>query len=457
METLIIGLVVLGVLVIPHELGHLLAGLALRVRVVRFSVGFGPQVVGLRWRGIQWVVGSVPLGGYVKFAGDEPKEMDRPPGPDEFLGKPWWVKMVVALAGPSSNLVLAFTLLFVLGMVGLRVPDPSLVIGEVADSSPASRYGLRPGDQVVEVGGRGATSLGELAQAVDEWRRSGAPRPLAVAVAREGRVDTLWVETPDSLLEGVTLAFPPVVGEVTMGYPAFEAGLQQGDSLVSVDGQPVRTFQDVRRIVQQKPDAELVVQFVRGGRLMETTVRPVSGKTVGQSGGFIGIMAPEGRTRLVRYGPARALGYAGRSTLGMVASVYGGFATLVHNPSALRRQLGGPIAIVRFSSRQARKGADSFVGFVALLSVMLAVLNLLPIPVLDGAMVVFSLVEGLRRKPLGLKTQLWLQRVGFGLLILLMTFAFANDIGRELTRVRAAGKPTEVHPGEPGARGGGQG
>lgn len=451
MEVVIAGIIVLGILVIPHEIGHLLAGLRLGVRVLKFSIGFGPKILGFRWRGIEWVIGPIPLGGYVKFSGEDPGETAEQPDPGDFAAQPWWVKMVVAVSGPLMNVALAFLLLYVVAVAGFRVPDPQMILGTVEPGSPASLAGFLPGDRITEANGVPVRSSQDFAQVMRDARTAGADDSLTVIVARAQGPDTLRLGVRDSVLAGAAFAFPPVVGEVTMGYPAFEAGLQEGDSIVAVAGTRVTTFEELRRLIHSNPEQELALEFVRGDRLLATTVRPVNGTTLGQPpGGYIGITAPEGTTRVVRFGPFAAVAQAARMTGGMVATVYGGFYTMAKNPKGIRRQLGGPIAIAQFSARNARKGFDSLVSFVALFSVMLAVLNLLPIPILDGATVVFSLVEGLRRKPLGLRTQLLLQRAGLVFLVSLMAFAFVNDVGRVFQRRRAVDKPVEVGAVEPG-------
>ncbi|MCU0612247.1 MAG: RIP metalloprotease RseP, partial [Candidatus Eisenbacteria bacterium] len=451
MEAVIIGIIVLGILVIPHEIGHLLAGLRLGVRVLKFSIGFGPKVLGFRWRDIDWVVGPIPLGGYVKFAGEDPGETNEEPAPGDFGAQPWWVKLIVAISGPIMNVALAFVLLYLVAVAGFKVPDPLMIIGSVQAGSAAASMGMLAGDRITEFDGRPVTSSQDFLQAWEGAREASSRDSVTMVVARKGWADTLRASPHDSLLSGVAFAFPPIVGDVTMGYPAFEAGLQEGDSIASVAGSPVATFEDLRRIILASPDRDVTVEFIREGRVLATTVRPINGTTLGQGeGGYIGIAAPEGTTRLVRFGPLEAVLQAGRMTGGMVATVYSGFYTMVKNPKGIRRQLGGPIAIAQFSARHARKGFDSLVSFVAMFSVMLAVLNLLPIPILDGATVVFSVVEGIRRKPLGLKAQLALQRVGFVFLVSLMAFAFVNDIGRVFQRRKAVDKPVEVGTVEPG-------
>ncbi|MBN1424236.1 RIP metalloprotease RseP [Candidatus Fermentibacteria bacterium] len=451
MEAVIIGIIVLGVLVIPHEIGHLLAGLRLGVRVLKFSIGFGPKIIGFRWRDIEWVIGPIPLGGYVKFSGEDPGETTAEPDPGDFTAQPWWVKLIVAVSGPMMNIVLAFVLLYGVAVVGFRVPDPLMILGTVEPGSVAAGVGMQPGDRIIELGGRPVQSSHDFLSAWQEATARGSSDSISLVVNRKGRLDTLLVSMSDSLLMGVGFTFPPVVGDITMGYPAFEAGMQEGDSVVAVGGTTVATFDELRKIILENPDRDVAVEFVREGKVLATTVKPINGTSLGQTeGGYIGITAPEGATRVARFGPLESILQAGRMTGGMVATVYSGFYTMVKNPKGIRRQLGGPIAIAQFSARQARRGFDSFVSFIALFSVMLAVLNLLPIPVLDGATVVFSLIEGLRRKPLGLSTQVALQRVGLVLLVSLMAFAFVNDVGRVFQRRRAVDKPVEVGEVEPG-------
>lgn len=449
METLLAGLIVLGILVIAHEFGHLVAGLRLGVTVLKFSVGFGPKVVGFTWNGIEWVISAIPFGGFVKFAGDEPggeeEEEESTPDPGDFLTQPWWVKTVVAVAGPGMNVVLAFVLFYVVSLIGLRISDPDLIVGMVEAHSPGDSIGLLSGDRIVELGGREVDTWFDLMEVLAVSEKNQDVGSLALVVSRASTMDTLLVDAKGGFLEGIGLSVPPVVGEVSIGLPAFEAGLQEGDSIVVAGGQPIQTYEEFRKIIQGKADEDLELCFVRKGKLLTTTIRPMNGESVGAGpGGLIGIMSRQGKQRAIKFGPLEGLVHSAEMTIGIAGNIYSGLYRIVKNPRAMRRQLGGPIAIAQLSAKEAKKGLDSIISFVAIISVMLAVVNLLPIPILDGGMVLFSLIEGVRQKPLGLKSQLVLQRIGYAFLVTLMAFSLANDVERMWKRRKAIKSPVEV-------------
>lgn len=444
MEVLAIGILVLGLLIIVHELGHLIAGLRLGVKVLKFSIGLGPRVAGFQWKGIEWAVSAIPLGGFVKFSGDDPGEETEPPKPDDFLVQSWWVKILVAVAGPAMNIVLAFLLLYAGALIGFRVPDPDLIIGPVEADSKAEAVGFRSGDRIVDVAGFAVSSGYELEDVWDSISTQAGIDSMPIVVARENRFDTLFAAVRGFSLEGITLDSPPVVGELTVGLPAFEAGLQEGDSIVAAAGSAVGSFSELQEIVLANPETDLEMRFVREGQTLSTTVRPIKRADIGQGeGGIIGIMPPQRKFRTLRFGPLSAIEQSARMTAGTTAGIYAALYRMVRNPAGIRRQLGGPIAIAQLSAKQAKKGFDSLLNFVALISIMLAVMNLLPIPILDGGMILFSFIEGIRSRPLSHRAQLILQRIGFAFLVTLMLFAVMNDIGRVFQRRKAIDKPVE--------------
>ena len=192
MEVLAIGILVLGLLIIVHELGHLFAGLQLGVKVLKFSIGLGPKVAGFTWGGIEWVVSAIPLGGFVKFSGDDPGEEAEPPKPDDFLAQSWWVKSLVAVSGPAMNIVLAFLLLYVGALIGFRIPDPDLIIGPVESGSKAELMGFQSGDRIVDIAGFAVSTGYELEDVWDSLRTDETVDSLSIVVARESRLDTLF-------------------------------------------------------------------------------------------------------------------------------------------------------------------------------------------------------------------------------------------------------------------------
>ena len=452
MEVILAGAVVLGILVIAHETGHLVAGLRLGVTVLKFSIGFGPKVIGFTWRNIEWVISAIPLGGFVKFAGEDIHDHDQGPeevvhGPGDFSVQPWWVKVIVAVAGPGMNFVLAFFLLGMAAMIGLQVSDPQLIVGTVEEHSEADLIGFEPGDRIIQIGNQELSGWFDLMEALNTFAEGGEQTIVPLIISKNNLNDTLQVDTESNFLDGIGLALPPVVGEVTIGFPAFDAGLQEGDSIVSVAGTPVRSYEELRTAIRTRANQEIDLQFMRSGNLMSTTIMPIDGTSVGQdSGGLIGIVGPQGNQKTIRFGLISAVSHAGEMTLNLTADIYSGLFKMVRNPRGIRRQLGGPIAIAQLSAKQAQKGIDSILNFIAVISVMLAVVNLLPIPILDGGMVLFSVVEGIRREPLSLKSQLILQRIGFAFLVSLMAFSLVNDIGRVWKRHKAIDKPVETSP-----------
>jgi len=450
MEILLAGAVVLGILVIAHETGHLVAGLRLGVTVLKFSIGFGPKVIGFTWRNIEWVISAIPLGGFVKFAGEDIHDHEHGPeevvhGPGDFSVQPWWVKVIVAVSGPGMNFVLAFFLLGLAAMIGLQISDPELIIGTVEERSEAEVHGFEPGDRITQIGNRKLSGWFDLMEALNTYAEGEREIVVPLVISRNLVDDTLQVDTKGDFLNGIGLALPPVVGEVTIGFPAFDAGLQEGDSIVNVAGIPVRSYEELRAAIKERANQEIDVQFMRSDNLMSTAITPIDGTSVGQDpGGLIGIVGPQGNQRTVRFGLMAAVTHAAEMTVNLTGEIYGGLFKMVRNPRGIRRQLGGPIAIAQLSAKQARKGLDSILNFIAVISVMLAVVNLLPIPILDGGMVLFSIVEGIRREPLSLKSQLILQRIGFAFLVSLMAFSLVNDIGRVWKRHKAIDKPVET-------------
>jgi regulator of sigma E protease len=435
--TLIAFLFVLGLLVLFHEFGHFLASKLLGIRVLKFSFGFGPKLVGFTKGGTEYLISAVPLGGYVKPEGDNPETMDdEHPDPKSFLFRPWWVKALVALAGPVMNIVLAFLLLVAVYLLGIKLSDYTPLVGTVKPNSLAAQKGLQEEDQIVGLNGKPISTWNGYDALWDTLVSQKVSQVLVrIRHGQETRDIPLTLPQERDWLKDVEYGFKTRIGEVNTGYPAYQAGIQVGDSIVAINGQRMEKWSEVSNMIHSHPNQELDLSLMRRDKPLEIRVRTYEEDLPGLGRvGLIGVSPAASKTFVRRFSAPDAIQMGAVSTLGFVAVTYTYLYRLALQPSKLRTALGGPIAIASASGQQARKGFTDLLWLAAWLSVALAVFNLLPIPILDGALILFSLVEWLRRKRLSLKWQINFQRVGFALILALMAFTFVNDIAREATR-----------------------
>lgn len=455
-STILYGALILGVLVFVHELGHFLVAKWLGVRVLSFSIGMGPRIIGFRRGDTDYRISLLPLGGYVRMAGDTSEGEDRTGDPAEFLEKPWWARALISVAGPAANLVFALFVYIGLYMVGITTTDYSAHVGSVKAGSPAERVGLQGGDVFVSLDGEAAGTMARLSDALDKTAGAKeATGPIALTVNRQGSPVTLQVERGDALkvAEGVEWGTDTEIGKVLIGLPAYSAGLRDGDRVTKIDGQPVATWNELARALRSKPDAAVALEANRRGQLFTVEVRTTPE-------GFVGISPPELMTYHQSFPPGRAVVLGVQQTFATVGQIYAGLWSLVANPGRLGESVAGPIAISQVAQQTAASGVNELIRFGAFISLALMAMNLLPIPILDGGHILFSLIEGVRRRPLSERTQMAFQRVGLFLLVSLVVFSFYNDINRVSQRKRAedaiskrlsnpASADTSASPGNP--------
>ncbi|WP_447747002.1 RIP metalloprotease RseP [Pseudomonas nicosulfuronedens] len=444
---MVVGLIVaLGVLVTFHEFGHFWVARRCGVKVLRFSVGFGTPLV--RWhdrQGTEFVVAAIPLGGYVKMLdereGDVPAELlDR-----AFNRKTVFQRIAIVAAGPIANFLLAILFFWVLAMLGSQQIKP--IIGSVVANSPAAIAGLASGQEVVAVDG----------EAVDGWsgvnlqlvRRLGETGELSVAVLEQGssvpavhqvRIDS-WLKNEDNPdpIGGLGIqpwrpAVAPVIAELDEKGPAKAAGLQIGDRLVTLNGQSVTDWQDVVSRVRAMPDGKVTLGVERGGQHEElglTLAAKGEGKArTGYLGaGVTGGQWPAEMLREVSYGPVAAVGQALSRTWSMSLLTLDSLKKMVLGQLSVKN-LSGPITIAKVAGASAQSGVGDFLHFLAYLSISLGVLNLLPIPVLDGGHLLFYMVEWVRGRPLSERVQAWGMQIGISLVVGVMLLALVNDLSR---------------------------
>ena len=429
---LLFGAVILGPLVFVHELGHFLVAKWLGVRVLSFSIGMGPRLFGFRRGDTDYRISVLPLGGFVRMAGDTPEAEEREGQPYEFLEKPWWARALITAAGPIANLVFAFLLYGAVYAAGVQVRDFPAVVGRVAPGTLVEKVGVRDWDRIVSFGGRPAGTLHQLDDAIDQATRAKQAGPIPMTVLRGGKKVTLAVPRAETtqLIRELDWNSGTVLGRVFVALPAYQAGLREGDEILAVNGQRVENWSQLSSRIRKNPDTPLTLQVRRGAQRFQVTVRTTTE-------GMIGISLPE-TTSVVERAPVPQAAWLGlKQTLSVAGQIYAGLWGFVTNPVRLSSSVAGPIAIAQVARDQARSGLDQLLSFAAFISVALMAMNLLPIPILDGGHIFFALLEGARRRPLSLKTQAAFQRVGLAVLGGLIIFSFANDLTRVSQRRRA--------------------
>jgi regulator of sigma E protease len=454
MNTLVViaaFLVAIGILVAVHEFGHYWVAKKLGFKVLRFSIGFGKPLavhVGKDPDRTEYCVAAIPLGGYVKLLDEREGDVSAAELHRSFTRRPVLHRIAVLLAGPAMNLFFAAFLYAILAMVGNEIVKP--VIGQVRLDSPAAAAGLQRGDQIVRVGDRAVQDTEELQIALirqfsDDGvmhlrvRRDGAERALTLRVDQDRRAMT----EPGRLLPGLgfdlaTWSANTVIHDVPAGSAGARAGLKPRDRMLAVDGQPVVNREEFVSLVSGAPGRDISIEVERGGNRMRI-VAPVpavvdQGRTIGR----LGITLEEGpRTwppgliEVHRSGPIEALRGGVAKTWEMSALTVQMLWRIVTGQVSAKN-ISGPISIAEFAGISASLGVTAFLAFLAIISVSLGVLNLMPVPLLDGGQVLYQLVEAVKGTPLSERAQLFGQQVGIALLVVLMSLAFYNDISRHL-------------------------
>ncbi len=438
---------VLGVLIFVHELGHFIAAKSVGIAVLRFSLGFGPRTPLRVTRGeTEYCVSWVPFGGYVKMAGLEDEgHAGALEGPAAtvtvaqertFDHKPLWARAYVMLAGVTMNVLFA---ILVFGFLTWRygvTEDPSTTIGEVhADALPmgaAPLETLRPGERIIRINGDTVRGWQEVQSIIV----TSSVTPLRIEVA--GRPEPLLVDVPLSesgsrakLLDALVNWHQPVLGDVVADQPAAAAGLQRGDRIVRINGDTIPAWETMVRKIETAVGDTLRVSVLRAGRIFEVTLVPRAVVVPGENG----TRREVGKVGFGLYLPHTRYGLVGSVVQGAKRSAEAGELVLLTLKGLLTlhisvKDLGGPVMIGRLSGQAARLGVEALFGFMALLSMNLAVLNLLPIPVLDGGHLVFLIAEAVRGKPVSAQTRERLTTVGLVLLLMLMVLVTWNDVVR---------------------------
>ena len=456
MVTLLATVVLLGMLIFVHELGHFLLAKALGVKVERFSLGFPPKMIGKQIGETEYVLSWIPLGGYVKMFGENPDEEEEVP-PElqhrSFSHKPAWKRFLIVFAGPFFNFVFAFFVYWVvLSVNGVDHLPP--IVGRVVPDSPAAQAGIQPGDQIMTIGDHQIQYYSQIDEAVADSQG----RPLALSIQRDGKTQSITV-TPVSKKQedyfgepvpvymiGVDPHLRAEVGGLTAGMPAQAAGIKVNDKITSIDGRPVRDWYDILEFIQASKGKEVSLTVERDGSTVNINVTPQMDSVQKPDGQEIkipriGIESPRPPLN-ERINPISAFYYAGLKTYDVSRLTVVSVVKLIQRKLSVKT-LGGPIFIAQLAGEQAKAGIMEFILLAAVLSISLGILNLLPIPVLDGGHLFFFLLEMIFRRPVSLSIRERAQQAGLVVLIMFMAFIFYNDIAR-IVKQRFAEPPAAV-------------
>jgi regulator of sigma E protease len=439
-------LIALGVLVTIHEFGHFWVARRCGVKVLRFSVGFGTPL--LRWhdrQGTEFVLAAIPLGGYVKMLDEREGEVAPEQLEQAFTRKSVGQRIAIVAAGPLANFILAFAFFWLLAMLGSQQVRP--VIGTVAPASLAADAGLQAGQELVAVDGEPVSGWGAVN--LQLVRRLGESGTLDVLVREaDSNVQTAHQLPLHNWLQGVAEPDPisalgiapwrpelaPLLAELDPEGPAQAAGLKVGDLLLTLNGEPLTQWQQVVEQVRGLAAQRVLFGVQRAGQVIEVPVTLATRGADAARSGYLGagVQAPEWPAQMLRevsFNPAEAVIEGLRRTWSMSVLTLNSMKKMLIGELSVKN-LSGPITIAKVAGASAQSGFGDFLNFLAYLSISLGVLNLLPIPVLDGGHLLFYLVEWARGRPLSERVQAWGMQIGISMIVGVMLLALVNDLGR---------------------------
>ena len=424
--------ILLGIMILVHELGHFWAALAVGVKVETFSLGLGSRLFGFRRGDTDFRVSAIPLGGYVRMLGEQPGD-EAAADPRSLQSKPRWQRAIVIVAGPAMNVLLALALVTGLYMHGFQteVESSDAVINSILPNSPAAQAGLQAGDKILQLGGHKNPNWPDVVMNT----ALNANHAMPVVVDRKGQVIKSTITPRMDPKEGIGDAGwrgGVQVGQVTKGSPADAAGLQPGDSFIKVNGQPVASITSVQQVVFHSGGKPVDFTVLRAGEFRDVTITPSPGPD-SKMPWHIGI-AFEMPVRYVKLAFGPAVVESARFNKQNASLIFQLLGSLAERRVSPRSTLAGPIQIAVMSKEAAQEGFFTYLSLMAVLSLNLAIINLLPIPILDGGTLLLLIIEMLLQREVTLQVKEMVFKLGFVFLMMIVVFVIYNDISRILTR-----------------------
>lgn len=436
MITVVAGIAMLGILVFVHELGHFAVAKFSGVKVLKFSLGFGPKLLSRTWGETEYLICAIPLGGYVQMLGEgggedgEDAELTEEEKSFSFAEKPLSRRLAIVAAGPLMNLILPFMILPVSYLVGVQLPayyDQPACVGYVATETEAATAGFVGGDCIEQINGDVLSSWNDANKAL----LGSAGDALVFTVNRQGEILTLQIPEENNSLEGLqALGLLPqqaaLIGGLAPDMPAAEAGMQVGDRILSINQQEIGSWYDLKPVIQSAEGATVPVTFDRNGEQLEVTIKPQFKE---EGGAYLLGIAPKTETTLKRFGFIEAVRAGFDRSLELIELTLV-FLQKLFTGNVSAKNIGGPITVVQVAGQAAQADLAAVLSVLAFISIQLGILNLLPIPILDGGHIFFYFFEIVFRRPLSMWAREVAQQIGLVMLVLLMILAFYNDLAR---------------------------